>query len=52
MFGIKKAVKYLLRKYNGFYVNSAEIYAKVEYLISAQGNLLDRLGFLKGTDKA
>ena len=52
MFGIKNAVKHLLRRYNGFYVNSADIQAKAEYLVSEQGSILDKQGFLQGTDKA
>ncbi|MBQ3654338.1 MAG: class I SAM-dependent methyltransferase [Synergistaceae bacterium] len=52
MFGIKRAAKYLLRKYNGFLVDSREIKAKAEHMLSEQGSGLDRTGFIEGTDKA
>ena len=49
---IKKALKYVIRKYNGFYVNSAEVKAKTERMLSENGSDLDRIGFINGTDKA
>lgn len=52
MFGVRRAAKYILRKYHGFYVKSAEVKAKAERMISERGNGLDRIGFIYGTDKA
>lgn len=52
MFGVRRAAKYILRKYHGFYVKSAEVKAKAERMISERGNGLDRIGFIHGTDKA
>lgn len=52
MFSAKRAIKYIFRKYHGFYVKSAEVKAKAERMISERGNGLDRIGFIHGTDKA
>lgn len=52
MFGIKKAVKNIIRSYHGFCVKSAEIKAKAERMLSEQGSILDKQGFIHGTDKA
>ncbi|MBQ7577839.1 MAG: class I SAM-dependent methyltransferase [Synergistaceae bacterium] len=52
MFGIKRIVKNLLRRYNNFYVNSQEVKRKADLLTSQQGSLLDKYGFVSGTDKA
>ena len=49
MFGIKRAAKFLLQK---CYLNQAKIRQKVYRMVSEQGNILDRMGFLHGTDKA
>ena len=52
MFGIKRTVKHIIKKYNGLYVKSAELRAAAERMLSEQGGILDKYGFLHGTDKA
>ena len=49
---IKRAAKYLIRKYHGYCVDATKIKAKAEYLVSEQSSILDKQGFLQGTDKA
>ena len=49
---IKRAAKYLIRKYHGYCVNAGEIKTKAEYLVSERSSILNKQGFLQGTDKA
>lgn len=52
---IKSALRYAFnkyQKYHGFYVSSAETKAKAERMLSEQGSILDKQGFIHGTDKA
>ena len=52
MSALKWSVKYMFRKYHGFYVNSAGAKAKAQLMLSEKGNILDRMGFVHGTDKS
>ena len=49
---IKRAAKYLIKKYHGYCVSAEQVKQKVDYLVSEQGSILDKQGFLQGTDKA
>lgn len=41
-----------MRRYKNFYVDAAGIKAKAERIISEQKSILDKYGFMQGTDKA
>ena len=47
-----RAARYLIRRYHGFYVSSAETKAKAQRILSEQGSALDRIGLVHGTDRS
>ena len=49
---IKRSAKFLIKIYHGYYVNVKELKAKAEYLVSEHSSILDKEGFIHGTDKA
>ena len=49
---IKSGMKYLLRRYGGYYLDINGIKEKLKLIVSEQGSILDKIGFIEDTDKS